>query len=171
MAKIKRLIVILGPNGVGKSTASAALLKILPNSAYIDSDALSMVNPRANSDELIALQKANILAVTRNYFAADIIDDVIFPYGLHGHRKKLLDDILRELSSDISFELHTILLFCNEYENIRRMKADGRDDSRIKRALDNTREIYVGLDLLKIDVTALSPEQTAKEILKVIGEP
>ena len=42
---MKNLIIILGPNGVGKSTVSAALMRILPNCAYIDSDSLRMMNP------------------------------------------------------------------------------------------------------------------------------
>ena len=65
---MKKLIIILGPNGVGKSTASGELLQILPNSAYIDSDTLRMINPAAHTDESIELHKRNILSLIKNDF-------------------------------------------------------------------------------------------------------
>lgn len=143
---MKRLILILGPNGVGKSTASAVLLSRIPGSVYIESDSLRMMNPGSFSEEAIFVQKRNILALMRNYLSASFINNIIFPYGLHGHRKKLLDEILSELHSDYNFEVYTVLLTCTEEENIRRMKNDSRDEERIRRAIANTRAIYDEVD-------------------------
>lgn len=165
---MKRLILILGPNGVGKSTASAVLLSRIPGSAYIESDSLRMMNPGSFSEEAIFVQKRNILALMRNYLSASFINNIIFPYGLHGHRKKLLDEILSELHSDYNFEVYTVLLTCTEEENIRRMKNDSRDEERIRRAITNTRAIYYEVDCQKIDVTNLTPEVTAERIIECL---
>lgn len=78
---MKTLLLILGPNGVGKSTASAELLRLLPKSGYIESDTLRMIHSAPDNHSLIAVQKLNILALMRHYFAAPFIDTVIFPYG------------------------------------------------------------------------------------------
>lgn len=164
---MKKLFLILGPNGVGKSTASAALLKILPDSAYIDSDALRMMNP-ARGDEVIAVQKQNILALMRNYLSSSFAEYVIFPYGYHAHRKKLLEDMLDELKAEFEFKVITILLTCSENENVRRMQNDGRKDERIAYSIENTRTIFDGLDCPKIDTTGLTPEQTAERMIKMI---
>ncbi len=163
---MKKLILILGPNGVGKSTASAALLKILPNSAYIDSDSLRMMNP-ARGDEVIAVQKQNILALMRNYFSASFVEYVVFPYGYHAHRKKMLEDMLEEPKAEFNFEVITILLTCSEKENVRRMQNDGRNEERISYSIENTRTFFDGLDCPKIDTTGLTPEQTAERMIDI----
>lgn len=166
---MKKFILILGPNGVGKSTASAALLKMLPNSAYIDSDSLRMMNP-ARGEEVISVQKQNILALMRNYFKTSFVEYIIFPYGYHAHRKTMLEDMLDELKTEFEFEVIAILLTCSEDENVRRMKNDGRNDERITYSIENTRTIFDGLDCPKIDTTELTPEQTVEQMLKIIKE-
>lgn len=163
---MKRLIVLLGPNGVGKSTVSREVLCRLTNSTYIDSDTLRMINPGGNSEDLIAVQKANITAVMKNYFSSPIINTVIFPYGLHGHREKVLTDIITSVQSDFDIEILEIILTCSVEENIRRMKNDCRDEQRIQRAVNNTREIYDNLPYPKIDTTSLTPSYTAKIIIE-----
>lgn len=164
---MKKLILILGPNGVGKSTASAALLKVLPNSAYIDSDALRMMNP-ASGDEVITVQKLNILALMRNYLSASFVEYVIFPYGCHAHRKQMLEDMIGELKTEFEFDVITILLTCCEDENVRRMRTDGRNEERIAYSIENTRTISDRLDCPRIDTTDLTPEQTAEKIFAII---
>ena len=125
---MKRLILLCGANGIGKSTASAELMKRLPHSSYIDSDYCRMTNPPIFNEELIRLNYKNIHAMMENSFACGEIQNVIFPFGFHGHRKQLFDALLEELrQKGISFELVPVLLYCGEEENVRRARADGRD--------------------------------------------
>lgn len=95
--EMKRLILLCGANGIGKSTASAELMKRLPHSSYIDSDYCRMTNPPIFNEELIRLNYKNILAMMENSFACGEIQNVIFPFGFHGHRKQLFDALLEEL--------------------------------------------------------------------------
>lgn len=166
---MKKLIIILGANGVGKSTAATELMRMLPNSAFIDSDFLRMMNPAQNSAELIHIQKSNIFDVMSNYFSSDMIEYVIFPYGLHGHRKQLLEEITQEISDKFDLGTCTIVLTCSEEENIRRMKFDGRDDERIKRAIEFSRPKYDDIEYLKIDTTQLTPKETACAIMDILN--
>lgn len=165
---MKKLIVILGANGVGKSTAAAELMRMLPNSAFIDSDSLRMMNPAGNSEALIHIQKLNIFDVMSNYFSSDMIKYVIFPYGVHGHRKQLLEEIVRGIVGKFDVETCTVVLTCSEEENIRRMKLDSRDNERIKRALEFSRPEYNDIEQLKIDTTSLTPKETACAIIDTL---
>jgi len=62
----------------------------------------------------------------------------------------------------------TIFLTCCEDENIRRMRANGRNDERIAYSVENTRTIFDSLDCPTIDTTELSPEQTAARIIEIL---
>lgn len=42
---MKRLVVIVGPNAVGKTTTAKCLVKKLPKTAYVDSDWCRFMNP------------------------------------------------------------------------------------------------------------------------------
>lgn len=168
--EMKRLILLCGANGIGKSTASAELMKRLPHSSYIDSDYCRMTNPPIFNEELIRLNYKNILAMMENSFACGEIQNVIFPFGFHGHRKQLFDALLEELrQKGISFELVPVLLYCGEEENVRRARADGRDEERIRRGIRNSRVVYENVNYPRIDVTDMTAEETAEEILKLIG--
>lgn len=167
---MKRLILLYGANGVGKSTAAAALLERLPQSAYVDSDYCRMTNPDTFSDAMIRLNYLNMSAMIRNAFDCPEIQNVIVPYGFHGHRRRLFEDILAGLRRDgAAFHLVPILLACGEEENVRRARADGRDTQRIERGLWNSRPLYEAAGGLRIDVTRLSVEETVEEILAILG--
>jgi len=165
---MKKLIVICGANGVGKSSASNKLLELLPNSAYIDSDWCRKINPFGFSDETVDVVKKNILSIMINYFDCPLVQNVIFSYGFHGRRKEIYESIICELRKEIDFELHPVILFCSEDENVSRMQNDNRDEARIKRGLINTRSIYDEFEYPKIDVTNLSIKDTAVEIISIL---
>lgn len=165
---MKTLILICGSNGIGKSTASAELLKRLPNSAYVESDYCRMMNPFEFTDETVEVVKNNIFSLMLNYLKCSAIDNVIFPYGFHGRRKQIFESIMVELSKEVDFKFCPIILICTEDENIRRMRKNWRDEERIKRAVKNTREIYNRYDYPKIDVTDLTVGETVDEIIKIV---
>lgn len=175
---MKRLILLLGPNGVGKSTTAAELLRILPRVAYVEADSMRMFadpspDPTQPCAETIALRRANMYAVTHNFLTSPIIDTVILPYGLHGYRETLLRGLISDLRAEYEFELVPVLLDCEREENIRRMRADSRDTERITRALDRTRGAFSGAHdmfpgIISIDTTNLTPQETAAAITEFI---
>lgn len=167
---MKRLILICGANGIGKSTACKEVVNSLEKSAYIDSDWCRVINSFEFTEEMINVVKANISARMINYFQCNAIENIIFSYGFYGPRKQIFDDILVELDKHkILYEFCPIILQCELDENIKRMKKDGRDAARIERAINNTRTIYDNYDYPKIDTTKLSINETAKRIINVIS--
>src|SRR5690625_5635889 len=69
---VNRVYIVSGPAGVGKSTTSKELVKILKNSSYISGDYISHmhVNGRKKpweSQEEVTLIWDNILSLTKNF--------------------------------------------------------------------------------------------------------
>lgn len=166
---MKKIILIVGPNGVGKSTTSEILLSMLPNSAYIDSDCCRAINPFPLTEETKIAVIQNIYCMFHNYLLCNDIETIIFPYGFHGERKEIWEQVLHKLKADdIIFEICPILLKCSWEENIRRAKLDNRDSERIERGMKNTFSFYDSCSYPTIDTTNLDAEEVAEKILKMI---
>lgn len=97
MSKRTKLIVIIGPNGVGKSSAAKAFITRYPQSAFIDSDWCRVMNPFPFTDKTKETVTDNIFCLIRNYLQCSDIDYVVFTYGFHGERKAVFDEVLHRL--------------------------------------------------------------------------
>ena len=104
----------------------------------------------------------------RNYLLCNDIETVIFPYGLHGARKSIYDEVIRRLRDEgIIFDEHIVVLKCEYEENKKRSVRDNRDRERIERGMRNTFNFYDSFAYPTIDTTILSPEQVAKRIIEI----
>lgn len=160
---MKRVIILCGPNGVGKTSICQALLRLTPRSAYVDSDSLRLMNPFVLNDETIPTIAKNLGDVIVNYLECPAVDTVFFSYGLHGRRREVFERVLRRLEGA---RLIPFVMECSEEENVRRMRADGRGEARIARALAFSRDVYADVPYPRVDVTKLSAQEAAREILQ-----
>lgn len=88
----------------------------------------------------------NIYSLFKNYLLCKDIEYVIFPYGFHGERKQIFEQIIGCLREDgILFEVCPIILKCCKEENIKRA-------------------IYPN-----IDSTCLQPEKVAEKIIETLN--
>lgn len=140
---MKKLILIIGPNGVGKTTTAKILLQKLSKCAYVDADWCRVINPFPFTDATKYAVNRNIYSLFKNYLLCEDIEYVIFPYGFHGERKQIFEQVISSLREDgISFEICPVILKCCKEENIRRTINDGRDMERIERGIKNTFHFY-----------------------------
>jgi adenylate kinase family enzyme len=101
-----KVYILSGPAGVGKSTTSKELVKILPQSAYISGDYISHmhINGRKKpweSREEVALIWDNILSLTKNFlkYGSDVVVDYItFP-----QEAKWFSESLKELNIEVIY--------------------------------------------------------------------
>ena len=143
----KRLITIVGANGVGKTTTSNSLLQMCPNSAYVDADWCRAINPFQFTEATKKTVTDNIFCLFRNYLLCTDIETVIFPYGFHGERKSIYDEVIRRLKDEgIIFDEHIVVLKCEYEENKKRSIRDNRDSERVERGM-RIRSIFM-TDLL-----------------------
>ncbi len=161
---MKTILLILGPNAVGKSKSAQALLGLLPHSALVDSDWCRAMNPY-HRDTVIE----NTYALLKNYLKCPEIETVVFPFGFHGDRKQRFDAVISKLREDmIDFEFFTVVLTCSLEENLYRAQADQRSDEQINRGIENAYHYYDKFDNPKIDTTDLSVAQTAEKIKSLL---
>lgn len=164
----QRLITIVGANGVGKTTTSKSLLLMCSHSAYVDAEWCRAINPFQFTEATKKTVTNNIFCLIRNYLLCDDIETVIFPYGFHGERKAIYDEVMNRLRNEgIIFDEYIVALKCEYDENKRRSISDNRDHERVERGMKNTFNFYDGFGYPTIDTTFLSPDQVAKKIMEM----
>lgn len=167
---MKKLILIIGPNGVGKTTTAKILLQKLSKCAYVDADWCRVINPFPFTNATKYAVNRNIYLLFKNYLLCEDIEYVIFPYGFHGERKQIFEQVISSLREDgISFEICPVILKCCKEENIRRTINDGRDMERIERGIKNTFHFYDEYTYPNIDSTYLQPEKVAEKIIEILN--
>lgn len=166
---MKRILVLIGPNGVGKSTTAEAFLKKQSKCAYIDADACRAINPFQFTSATKKAVTDNIFCLFKNYILCSDIEMIVFPYGFHGGRYEIFDTVIKRLIDDgMTFEIVTIVLRCSLDENIKRATADGRDRERIERGIKNTFHFYDEFNAPCIDTTRLSPNEVVDQIRNIL---
>lgn len=165
-----KLIVIIGPNGVGKTTTASEFRHRTPNSAYVDAEWCRCINPFTPLTEATKeLVTSNIFCLLRNSLMCPDIHTVVFPYSLHGGRKEIFDSVIQRLHKEsLVFELKMVILKCAYEENVRRARADKRDEERVQRGMKQTFSFYDDYEYPMIDTTHMSPEQVVEQIKLIL---
>lgn len=167
---MKQLIVIIGPNGVGKSTTAKKIVEQCAKTAYVDSDWCRVMNPFEFTETTKQTILDNIYCLLRNYLTCDVINTVVFTYCWHGERKEIYERVIEKLRNDcIEFKETIIILKCSEDENIKRAIKDGRGETRIKRGMEMTFSFYDEYDYPCIDTTDMTPSQAAEKISSLLN--
>lgn len=130
----RRLIVVTGQEGAGKTTVMRALLESTPGAAKVDAEDVGQVNPFVMDDRFLALLHANVLAVVRNFWAAGH-DPVITGSLLAADRPEAVEQVRRRLPGDVRLGLVHLLA-----------STETRDRRRIARAKPSTEESRAAAD-------------------------
>lgn len=163
---MKQLIVIIGPNGVGKSTTAKNIVMQCEKCAYVDSDWCRVMNPFKFTKNTKQTTIQNIYCLLRNYLTCEDISTVVFTYGWHGERKQIYENVISKLRKDkLEFSEKVVILKCSMSENIKRAMNDGRDEMRIKRGIEMTYSFYDEYCYPCIDTTEMNPSQVANKIV------
>lgn len=165
---MKKLIVIVGPNGVGKTTTAMRMKEQYSKTAFVDSDWCRSINPFTLTDITKKTVIANLYCLLRNYLLCEEINTVIFTYSWHGERKEIYDNLIKHLLNDgIEFQEIIIILKCSESENRRRALFDNRNLERIERGMKNTFSFYDKFQYPCIDTTHMTVLQVVEQIWKL----
>ncbi len=165
---MKQLIVIIGPNGVGKTTTAKEIVGQYENVAYVDSDWCRVMNPFVFTESTKETIAENIYCLLRNYLSCGDVNRVVFTHAWHGERKAIFEKVMEKLKNEpLEFKLTIIILKCSEDENIKRATQDGRDEIRIKRGMEMTFSFYDNLDYPCIDTTNMTPTAVAQQIVEL----
>lgn len=163
---MKQLIVIIGPNGVGKTTTAKKIVERYENVAYVDSDWCRVMNPFTFTKSTKDTIAENIYCLLRNYLSCNDINRVVFTHAWHGERKAIFEKVMEKLNNEsLEFKLTIIILKCSKDENIKRATQDGRDETRVKRGMEMTFSYYDSFTYPFIDTTNMTPTAVAQQII------
>ncbi|WP_055668702.1 AAA family ATPase [Desnuesiella massiliensis] len=166
----KKLIIINGTMGVGKSATCRELNKSLDNSVWLDGDWCWMMNPFLVNDENKTMVINNITYLLRSFINNSSIQYIIFNWVIH--TEDIFDTVLEPLK-DLEFDVIKITLTCSEEALKNRIGKDIqtnlRDESSIDRSLKRL-ELYSNMSTIKLDTSKLSIAEVVESIIKIVKE-
>ena len=160
---MKKLIIINGTMGVGKTTTCKLLYKHFNKSIWLDGDWCWMMNPWDFNEENKHMVKKNILFLLKGFLDNSNFEYVFFSWVIH--REEIMEWLLSELK-DYNFQIYKFSLVCSEKELERRMLFDDRSSKGIKESIQRNK-LYYDMDTVKIDTSDKSVEEVVDEIKKL----
>lgn len=166
---MKKLILVNGTMGVGKTTVCSLLLKQLQPAVFLDGDWCWNMNPFIVNDETKEMALKNISFVLNSFLGCSEYRYVIFCWVMH--RPEILDDLLSRLVLK-NVSVYKFTLMASEAALTRRLEKDAAEGRRDIGGLPRSMErlgLYEGMDTIKIDVSERTAAQAAGIIMKQIG--
>ena len=161
---MKRLYIIGGTMGVGKTTVGQQLKKDLPNSVFLDGDWCWDADPFQVTEETKTLVQDNICHMLNNFLQCSVYETVIFCWVMH--EQSIIDSILEKLDTQ-NCEVKSISLVADEKTLCERLSMDVergiRSEDIIERSIARI-PMYQALNTIKIDTNAKNVAMIANEI-------
>ena len=168
---MKRLFLIGGTMGIGKSTVSQILKRQLPNSVFLDGDWCWDSSPFQVTAETKEMVIQNICAVLNNFLKCSAYENVIFCWVMH--EQSIIDQIVSCLNTRGSHVI-TVSLIASEQELTQRLQKDVtagiRTPDVIARSVQRI-PLYQRLHTVKVDTSGKSAAEVAQEIAALSGDP
>ncbi|MCT4564171.1 MAG: AAA family ATPase [Maledivibacter sp.] len=164
----KKLIIINGTTGVGKSATCKELYKKLEGSVWLDGDWCWMMNPFIVNQENKKMIEENITYLLRNYLTNSSFKYVIFNWVIHS--EEIFNTLLERLN-DLEFNIIKITLICSDKSLKSRIMKDIKNDLRNEKSIDKSLgrlQLYKNMDTIKIDTSNISIPETVDKIIEII---
>ena len=159
---LKKIYIVGGTMGIGKTTACQILKTKLPNAVFLDGDWCWDMHPFQVTEETKAMVLDNICFLLNQFIHCSAYHNIIFCWVMH--EQKIIDEILSRVKAD-GCAIKTISLLCNQTELVKRLQKDVdkgiRNEDVIQRSISRL-ERYPKLNTTKIDVSQMTPEQVAE---------
>ena len=163
---MKKLIIINGTMGVGKTTVCRQLYRQLDHAVWLDGDWCWLMHPWEFSAENKAMVMDNISHLLRNFLNNSTFKYVVFSWVMH--EQAIFAELLDRLAG-CDFQPVMISLTCTAETLAVRMKQDGGTDEAIRHSTSRL-ELYQQLDTIKIDATDRSVDAVVDEIVRLVGQ-
>lgn len=162
---MKKLFLIGGPMGVGKSTVGQILKKRLPHSVFLDGDWCWDAHPFVVNTATKRMVMENICFLLKNFLACPAYESIIFCWVMH--EQEIIDELLANLPLD-GCRATAFSLLCREAELRSRLQKDVdaglRSEDIIERSIARL-PLYEELATIKIDTSGMNAEAAADALL------
>ena len=167
---MKRLYLIGGTMGVGKTAACRQLQRLLSRSVFLDGDWCWDMHPFVVTAETRAMVLDSIAHLLCNDLRCSAFDHVIFCWVMH--EQAIIDALLARLPLS-GVQVIRISLVCSPAVLAGRLQRDVdaglRTPDVIPRSLAYL-PLYGALDTLRLDTSSLTAAQTAQAIIRQTNE-
>lgn len=164
---MKRLYLIGGTMGVGKTAVSQRLKRVLPNSVFLDGDWCWDASPFQVTAETKAMVTDNICYLLNNFLHCSVYENIIFCWVMH--QQQIIDSIMGKLNTG-NCEVKCISLITDEMNLRKRLSEDVEKGIRTADVLERSIAripLYRTLDTIKIDTSNKSVQVIADEITRL----
>jgi len=164
---MKKVYLIGGTMGVGKTAVCKELEGLLDNSIYIDGDSCWNPDPSCITEESKKEVLKAIVERLNKYIEDSSLDNIVFGWVMH--EQYIIDSIVNNLRLD-DCELITVSLMVSEYILRERLEKDIKDGKRTKDIIErsiNRIHLYKKLNTNKINTDGKSVIEIAKEIINI----
>lgn len=161
---MKKLILVSGPMGAGKTAVCQALKHRLPAAVFLDGDWCWDASPFVVTDETKAMVMDNIGHLLRGFLRCGAYEHVIFCWVMH--QDAIARDVLAQVQG-LPFEAHRIVLTLTPEALAQRVGADIRAGLREEAALARSLSylpLYEGMPGTHVDVSEISAGDAAEAI-------
>lgn len=161
---MKELIFINGTMGVGKTTTSRELQKLLPNCVFLDGDWCWDMSPFTVTAETKKMVIDNICHLLNNFLSCSAYEHILFCWVMQ--EEQIITEILSRLKVG-NYRLTKFSLICSEMKLKERLMRDVEAGVRSADVLERSTsrlQQYLDMDTEKIDVGVLTPESAARKI-------
>lgn len=160
----KRLYLISGTMGIGKTSVCQSLKRKLENAVFLDGDWCWDADPIQVNSETKRMVLGNICYLLNSFLHCSAYNHILFCWVMH--EQNIIDDIVTHLDLT-NCDVKLISLICRSDVLADRLERDIKAGLRQKDVLVRSIErlpLYDLLNTTKIDVSDLSIEETAKVI-------
>lgn len=162
---MKRLYLLGGTMGVGKTTVSQQLKQDLPNSVFLDGDWCWDADPFQVTEETKSMVIRNICYLLNSFLHCTAYENIIFCWVMH--EQSILDAITNRLDTD-NCKVTKISLTADEINLRNRLASDITRGIRTADIIDRSVariNLYSLLDTVKIDTSNKAVCEIANEII------
>lgn len=164
---MKKLYLIGGTMGVGKTSVCQELNKRLASSVFLDGDWCWNANPFQVNDETKRMVIQNICFLLNQFIHCSVYENVVFCWVMH--EQSIIDEILAGIDKT-NCDIKIISLICSPSTLLKRLENDInrgiRTDDIIERSI-NRIALYDKLNTIKIVTDGLNIDFIANQIAKL----
>ena len=161
---MKKIYLIGGTMGVGKTTVCQHLKMKLSNSVFLDGDWCWDMHPFQVTEETKKMVLQNICFLLNQFIHCSVYENIIFCWVMH--EQSIIDTILASIDK-MNCEVKIVSLVCNEQTLRNRLKKDIdkglRSEDVIARSISRI-PYYESLNTIKIDTSSKNIEEIVFEI-------
>ncbi|MEA4911762.1 MAG: AAA family ATPase [Oscillospiraceae bacterium] len=161
---MKKLIIVNGTMGVGKTATCRALQALLPANVFLDGDWCWDARPFVVTDETKEMALDNIVHLLNSFLRCSAYENIIFCWVLH--EPSILDALCARLDT-AGCAVRVFTLVCGEAALRDRLARDVAASRRTADVIGRSAArlpLYDAFENEKLDVTEISAEQAAAEI-------